>query len=283
MVSPPTPGSSQPAKPFQALDIVKRLRARGHLGGTIQQHRAIWRLRLPWSRVLGSVALAMVLSALMLWLRPWIALAWGTEMVWWMRALDLPGRFEIMDSGAEGLLALPVPLINVQLRAHDAGGALWQGLGVGLLWWCMGWLPDEAKPVAFFVRLAALVHGAAVLFFVFWPASFVHSLNAHVSSGLRQAWYLMLLTPWVHLATYYLFPFAMWQRGLLSLLTMLFLFVLTPLQYALHTALIARFGLIAMPLLHLLFGVMLAIIGFVALYGWAMGWRGPGQVPDAAR
>jgi hypothetical protein len=27
-----------------------------------------------------------------------------------------------------------------------------------------------------------------------------------------------------------------------------------------------------MPLLHLLFGVMVAIIGFVALYGWAMGW-----------
>jgi len=265
-------------RPLPSFDTVRRLRARGHLGGTIPQHRAIWSLRLPMGRLVGGLVLAAVLSSSLLWLRPWIALVWNTELLWWLHALALPGRFEAADAVAQGLLRLPVPSIDLQLPAYDAGAALSQGVAVVVVWWCMGWLPDAAKPVAFFVRLAALVHGAAVLFFIFWPASFTHTVQTHVGSGMRQAWYLMLLTPWIHLATYYLFPFAPWQRGLLSLLTLLFLFVFTPLQYALHVALVEQLGLIVMPVLHLLFGVMMVIIGFVALYGWAMGWRGHGQV-----
>jgi hypothetical protein len=251
--------------------------------GRALQHRAIRSLHLPVGRLVGCVLLALLLTGLVLALRPWIALAWETELLWWARALGLPGQFEPAEGAMPGVLSLPLPTLGLTLPAYNAGAAMSQGLGVFVVWWCMGWLPDAAKPVAFFVRLAALIHGFAVFFFLFWPASFSHSVQTHVGSGMRQAWYLMLLTPAIHLATYYLFPFAMWQRGLLSLLTLLFVFVFTPLQYALHLALVERLGLIVMPVLHLLFGVMMVIIGFVALYGWAMGWRSREVVRHALR
>lgn len=236
----------------------------------------MWRLQLPLLRLWVGLGLAVGLTWLALLARPWVAQAWASAMVWWLQALELPGQFEVQGRGGDSLLSLAVPYIDVQLDDPGSWMSLWHGLIALAVWWAAGRMSDAAKPVAYLLRFAVLVHGAAVLFFMCWPASFPHSVALHISSGLRQAWHLMLLAPWIHLATYYLFPFAVWQRVLLTLLTWGFLFVLTPLQYALHVALVHQMGMLILPLLHLLFGVMLAIIGFVALYGWAMSWKSAG-------
>ncbi len=254
-----------------------RLSVRGHLGGTIARHRAIWRQTLPMQRVLQSVVLAGAFSALLLCLRPWLEAAWTDTLFWWMHALALPGRFLPGDPSQGGGLGLVVPIIAPELPLSDPWSPMRHGAVVLLLWWCSGWFSDAAKPLAFFIRLGALVHGASVLFFMFWPASFTHTVTSHVASGLRQAWYLMLATPWIHLLTYYLFPFAAWQRVVLTVTTLAFLALLTPLQYAAHAALAQMSGLILLPLLNLVFGVMLPVVGVVALYGWGMGWPNRGM------
>jgi hypothetical protein len=264
------------SKPPTPLESILLLRKRGHLGGAIPQHRAISRLHLPLQRLWIGVALAIALTLLLVWLRPWVAQAWAVEIVWWMQALELLGHFDALGRGGDGVLALAVPFIEVQQVSPDGWVPVWHGLVALCVWWATGRMSDAAKPVAYLLRFAVMIHGAAVVFFIFWPASFPHSVDLHTGSGLRQAWHLMLLAPWIHLATYYLFPFAFWQRCWLTVLTWIFLFVLTPLQYSLHVALVQHMGLVVMPLLHLLFGVMLDIIGFVALYGWAMGWSRPG-------
>lgn len=259
-----------------AQDRVRRLRRRGHLGGTIAQHRAIWRRTLPWARVAQSLVLALLFNAVLLWLRPWIERVWSGEVLWWMRALALPGRFVPGDadrSSLLGLFGLVVPVVAPEMRLPDPWTPMRHGTVAVLLWVCSGWLSDAAKPLAFFVRLGVLVHAASVLFFMFWPASFTHTVASHVASGLRQTWYLMLALPWIHLLTYYPFPFVLWQRMALTLVTLVFLAVLTPLQYALHAALAQMSGLILLPLLNLVFGAMLPVVGVVALYGWGMGWR----------
>ena len=259
-------------RPLHPRDRLQRLRRLGHLGGTIEQHRAIWRRSLPPARVAQSLVLALLFTAALLWLRPWVAAAWSAEILWWMRALVLPGEFLPGQPVGPGWIALTVPFVAPRLPEPDAWMPVRHGAVVLLLWTASGWLPDAAKPMAFFVRLGLLVHAASVAFFLCWPASFTHTVASHVGSGLRQTWYLMLAIPWVHLLTYYLFPFALWQRVALTALTLLFLVVLAPLQYALHAALVQRAGLIVMPVLNLLFGVMLSVVGVVALYGWGMGW-----------
>ncbi|KQP13104.1 hypothetical protein [Pseudorhodoferax sp. Leaf267] len=262
-------------KPSSTAEIVQRLRARGHRGGNIAQHRAIWRLPLPMGRVVAGCALALAFSTALMLLRPWVGMAWGDEVLWWLRALALRGQFVPGSADQVGWFGLVVPVVIPEMPVPDANTPLKHGAVLVLLWWCTGWLSDAAKPLAFFVRLGVLVHGASVLFFMFWSASFTHTVAGHVASGLRQTWYLMLATPWIHLMTYYLFPFAHWQRAALTAATLLFLFVLTPLQYALHVALASMSGLILLPLLNLMFGVMLPVVGVVALYGWGMAWAAP--------
>lgn len=260
-------------KPSIAPELLRSLRRRGHLGGTIAQHRAIWHQTLPRRRLVQGIALALGFATLLLLARHWIAQVWSDVLLWWLHALELPGHFAPGDARASGWFGLTAPVVAVELPAPDAWQPLRHGALLLLLCWCSGWLPDLAKPLAFLLRLGVLVHGAAVAFFMFWSASFAHALGSHVVSGLRQAWYLMLALPWIHLLTYYLFPFAAWQRAALTALSLAWLFVLTPLQYALHAALVHEAGLILLPLLNLLFGVTLPVVGIVALYGWAMGWR----------
>lgn len=226
----------------------------------------------------AGVLIALAFTLGLAWLQPWIAVLWGRQLVWWMQALPLPGQFEAALPGPRDLFSLSVPLIDIQLRNIGPLAPAGHALVVILLWVLAGCLPDGAKPGAFLLRLGALIHGASALYFQLWPASFPHSLISHTGAGLRQGWALMLLTPWLHLGTYYLLPFVVWQRMALTALTLLFLFVLPPLQYATHAALLYQFGLIVMPLLHLLFGVMLQILGIVALYGWGMSWYDPARM-----
>ncbi len=257
------------------------LRHRGHRGGEIPTHRALWRLPLPRRRMAGGVLLALAFTALLAALQPGLAALWSREMQAWMQALALPGHFvpAVPDAAGGSLVSLPVPWIELPVRELPRAAIAAHGLAVLLLWVLAGRLPDAAKPAAFVLRFAALLHGSAVLFFLGWPACFPHGVAAHVSGGLRQSWVLMLVAPWLHLATYYVFPFPVWQRVALTALTLLFIAVLAPLQYASHLALLHLAGPILMPLLYLLFGLMVPVLGLVALYGWAMSWSAP--LPEA--
>ncbi len=254
-----------------------RGRLRGHRGGAILPHRSIWSLQLPRHRLAVGVLIALGFTGLLALAQPMLASAWGRQMVWWMQALGLPGQFAQPDLAGLDLFSLPVPLIDVALPDLGWVDLAAHALGCVVLWVLAGWLPDSAKPGAYLLRFAVLIHSASVLYFALWPASFPHSLISHVGGGLRQAWTLLLLTPWLHLCTYYLFPFALWQRPALTAVTLLYLALLAPLQYASHAALLVLMGPVVMPLLQLLFGVMVPILGLVALYGWGMSWHDPSR------
>lgn len=258
----------------------RRLHLRGHRGGAIGQHRSIRSLRLPLHRVAQGVVIALGFSLLLLLAQEAVALAWGHSLVWWMQALRIPGQYAPPPLDSLGLFSMPVAVVDVQLAGNSPQALTGHGLAALALWIVAGWLPDAARPGAYVLRFAVLIHAASVLFFAFWPASFAHSAARHVGGGLRQIWALMLFTPWLHLATFHLFPFRAWQRLALTTVSLAYLVVLGPLLYASHAALLAALGLVVMPLLHLLFGVMVPILGLVALYGWGMGWHDPARPGD---
>ena len=81
-------------RPTVAAVDFDRLSRRGHRGGEIRPHRSLDSLRLPPQRLLGGAALALTLTLLLLWARPWIAAAWSGELGWWLQALEIPARFE---------------------------------------------------------------------------------------------------------------------------------------------------------------------------------------------
>ena len=265
-----------------------RERQRGHRGGAILQHRSIWRLHLPRQRLAVGLLIALGYTGLLALLQAPLAAFWDWQMLAWLQGLDLTGPvlaadLAMADPVALRLFSLPVP--QVDLAMSDVGniGLAAHALACVVLWVAAGWLPDSAKPGAYVLRFAVLIHAASVLYFSLWPGSFSHSLGGHVSAGLRQSWLLLLLTPWLHLCTHYLFPFPLWQRLALTGVTLLYLALLAPLQYTTHAVLLVLAGPVLMPLLHLLFGVMVPILGLVALYGWGMSWHDPLGKPEARR
>ncbi|WP_310463037.1 hypothetical protein [Sphaerotilus sp.] len=268
--------SARPARPdFQHSvlhAVLGELTPRGARGGRVQMHRSIWGLHLPPNRLAGSVLLALALTALLVLLRQSIATLWSTELLWWLTRMELSGRFSAITEHGNLPFQVATPVITLFVSAPLTTTLMFNGIGVVAVWWLSGMLPDVARPGCYLLRFAAIIHGAAVLFFWIWPASFPHSVNEHIGNGLQQCWALMLLAPWIHLCTYYLFAVTWGQRIALTALTWAYLFLLAPLLMAVHALALHAWGLLAMPLLHLLFGVMVAIIGFVALYGWAMGW-----------
>ena len=255
---------------------LERLRRTGHRGNLIPPHRAFHRLHLSKRRLAVGAVFALLCTAALLALRTTISACWGDVLTWWLQAMTLPGLVITAAPADNGWLALAVPRAEVPALPPQAGLPLLHAGLIAGCWWLAGRLPDAAMPWAYLLRFAMLIQGVALLFFWLWPASFLHSVSEHTANGLRQTWALMLLTPWLHLGTYYLFPFPAWHSLMFTLLTLAYLLVLAPLQYALHAALLVHLGLVVMPLLYLLFGVMLDILGFVALYAWAMSWHQPG-------
>lgn len=255
--------------------LLGELGRRGHRGGRILPHRSIWGLQLPPGRLWQSSALALGLTLLLVLAREAIGLAWSSELLWWMQQMALPGRYQLgAAASAQGGMPWQIAVPQVQLSLTpplDATLAANAG-AVALLWWAAAKLPDAFRPGMYLLRLCVLIHGCAVAFFWLWPASFPHSVEEHLANGLQQCWSLMLLAPWIHLGTFYLFSVGWRQRVALTAMTWAYLFVLAPLLYALHALVISACGLLAMPLLHLMGGVIVVIVGFVALYGWAMSW-----------
>ncbi len=273
------PGQTAPARGDRA-------RQRGHRGGAILQHRSIWRLQLPLHRLALGLLIALGYSALLALLQAPLVAFWHAQMLAWLQGLDLAGPLPAVDlaalEAAESGWFSP-PRLALDLAMSDLGpvGLAAHALACVVLWTGAGWLPDSGKPGAYVLRFGVLIHAASVLYFSLWPGSFGHSLDGHVNAGLRQTWMLMLLTPWLHLCTYYPFPFAWWQRLALTGVTLLYLLLLAPLQYTTHAVLLVATGPVLMPLLHLLFGVMVPILGLVALYGWGMSWHDPQREPGA--
>jgi hypothetical protein len=239
--------------------------------------------RLPRAHLTGGVFKARLTLGLLMaagftgvlwWLQNTIARAWSAQLWWWLRALDLVVANPSAPAvpAANHLWALPVPALDLMPPDMGLPSLLVHALAALVVWVVAGWWPERARPLALWVRCAALLHGGAVIYFFFWPASFAHSVADHVFSLLRLGWWLLLLTPWLHVAIYHLFPFALWQRLGLTALSLLYLLLATPLQAASHAALLHLAGPVAMPLLHLMLGVVWPVMALVALYAWAMSW-----------
>ena len=269
------PASTSPSSAQRVALLLDRMSRTGHRGNLIPTHRAIARLRLPGWRLLRGAFVALVFTALLIWLQPVVTAGWNTTIVWWLHAMNLPVLAAGDAPAAGDWLNLPQPGFDVAAHLPAPEALLAHGLLVAVVWWLAGRLPDAGKPACYFMRFAALMHGSSLLFFAVWPGGFAHTVAEHVESGLRQAWALMLLAPWIHLLTYAVFPFPAVHTPLLTTLTLVYLGLLTPLQYALHTAILHHVGVVLMPLLYMQFGAVAGIVGFVALYGWAMTWRLP--------
>ena len=249
-----------------------RVRSTGAQGGRIDPHRAIATLHLGTSDVIGAVLLTALATALYAALLGALGRGWSALFVWLARPLGLGAVGQRVTTIASRV-QLAVPYFTAEARTP--GWSAWwitlvvSAVAVVLTLRMRGrWLP-----LAYAVRFAVVVQSTALAFFAIAPARFPYDVGGYVSGMLLVGAMLIGLVPVVLGLTYYLIDVSWSRKVALTVLVMVHLAVLVPLQYALQSVVIVHASLIVMPLCFIMFGLLPEIMVFIGLYGWGMSWR----------
>lgn len=236
-------------------------------------HRSLAKLRFPGSRWLHVTLLPAVLSA-----GVWIASdelvqAWAWLLNRGMALLGLNGVIQALPTHRLRWESPAMVLADIPAAAPSSEQLIAGGLITATLLVLSFLVSAERVPTRYLLRALMLCHGSAVVFFGLFSARLPYSLDDHVAAGLTMAWMFMLLIPWMHAASFYVFGFGIWRKLALTLLTLAHLALFVPAQYLFHIALVQTYSLLQLPLLYLLAGVLLDVFVFISLYAWAMSWQ----------
>ncbi len=270
-------GSEPQITPDPGDAIFDALRHRGFRGTPILQHRALsWQRVNPLTIVL-AVAVALCTDLGLIALADSLSTAWHGILEFWLTPLvgvDVVGRVprQILPGWS---MALP----DVALRAGAPSGLQWLIALLAGIAMVLGSLlmPFHARPLAYLLRLVALIQFSANAYFYVAPGLFPYSLRDHVTTLFSGTFVLMLLVPWILALTYFPFDTRWAKKIALLVLCLLFFAVFAPVWLALHAWLIHSASLVVQPTLYLIFGYPVEIFAFVCLYGWGMSWAAPSR------
>jgi len=128
-------------------------------------------------------------------------------------------------------------------------------------------------PVIYLLRAFAFIQTCALVYFAITPASFPYTVADYQSGMLLAGLFVISLVPVLLGATFFIFDFGLPKKLFLTVITMLHLSLLIPMQYLLHVYLIQKYSMLFMPILFFFFGLPLDIFVFIAFYAWGMSWR----------
>ena len=231
--------------------------------------------RLTPSRVLSMVVVPILLSSIVaLGLRP-LGSIWRLMLEWIVPRLGLPGEVGFASVSLGSLLTFYMPHVTTHAPLPGVwhywvvGGACAVVLVVSLV------LPPRFTPLKYFLRFATLVQLTTFLYFAIRPHGFPYALPQYTLGFLEAGCALLVLIPLVLGLTYFPFDIALWRKVALTVMAVLHVAILLPLQVALHAYVVFHLSLLALPALFFIWGLLLEVFVFVAFYGWGMSW------PDA--
>jgi hypothetical protein len=253
--------------------MVARWRTEGSQGQTIGLHRSMLRHVFPYRRLLSVLLLPLLLTLTILLVHRSIFTGWNAIFSWAIQLTESPAQLSWTRS--LGGLRLGVDFIWLEMDAGAPSQLQWWGCALTTLVLSLVslMLPMRWLPVAYLLRMYAVVIAASLLYFSWMPNSFTHSLPDHVATLLLLILLLALLAPWVFALTFNILGFSLAQKTLLSVLGVGFLLLFAPLHAFSHALLLHHGSLLYQPMLFLLLGVFPPMMVLVALYAWAMTWR----------
>jgi hypothetical protein len=200
-----------------------------------------------------------------------IALAW----------LHLPTNVGVYRVSIARVLTIPVPY--PMLEAPWPASWHWLAVsGATLAALVLSFaLPARLLPLRYLLRFGAMVQTVSLVWFWFGEPPFRYPLPYYLAGFLTVGLAVLALVPVVLGFVFYVFDHSLPRQVGLTLLVLGHLAVLLPLQVLLHGTLAYQFSALVQPTLFFLFGLLLQVLVFVALYGWAMSWRGT-ELPQAA-
>lgn len=229
------------------------------------------RLAFPLGRWIDVLVIPALLTIGFCWAWPWVASLWRRIIGFWSETLG----GEILLQADKALLP---GLGSVPFAHTDAA------LPTPMQWLCgmvitlvllfgTRWLKGRAMPLAYGLRLIALIQASAQLYFYLWPASFPYEAGKSIASLTQASMLVVVITPWLYALIYNVLDFGLVRKLLLSAMAMAYLTVLIPIQYTLAAVSLFHFSMLWYPLIFLLGSIFVQFGALVALYAWAMSWR----------
>jgi hypothetical protein len=126
-------------------------------------------------------------------------------------------------------------------------------------------------PVTYLLRAVLLIQITALVYFLFFAASFPHSPDSYMEGLVTYQIALISAVPILFGLTYYVFKFGLIKKIALTVLTMAHLSLFLPLQILLQ-AIVLQKSVLFMPMLYIVFGLPLDIFMILAFYSWGMNW-----------
>lgn len=256
--------------PAQLRQRVEALRNTGHFGEIISPHRALLTLPLRRNELIPAILLALAVLVVYVLLLHQVAAGWSVILQW---CLDLFG-YDKIRLGTFGFSVAGYDIYTpyVQLGAAVPDAEQWK-TGVILIAAVLIvslFLPDRLKPLAYLMRALALIHAIAVAYFSYWPDLYPYSLAGYHALMMLAGMAFIAVVPVVYGLTYFIFDVSLVNKLALTVASMLYLFIVIPLQYFAHAYLIHEYSLMYMPVLFLMFGVMIDVFLLIAFYAWMM-------------
>jgi hypothetical protein len=266
----PRPRVQPPILPEKLAEF----RRRGAAGGVIAPHRAFLRVALSGTEKTIAGVFPVFLSALWLGAHVWITRLWSFILEYGRVSLGLDGRTVVAMYDWGAWLHIGIPFLAVPAPAPTReiwviGAAATVVLFVGSFF-----LAERLTPVAYGIRALSLVQLSAQAFFAFASGRFPYGLADYTLSGMAAGYTMIAALPLLFGLIYFIFEFRFYAKVMLTVTAMVHLTLLLPLQYLMHSYLIARLSLLVMPVLFIFFGLSLEVMVFIALYSWGMSWKG---------
>jgi len=245
---------------------------RGYRGWLIHPHRALRHSPCPRTRLASAIVLALGLFLLWYALLGPVAVVWREMMEFCRAALGMSG-YTTMVPYQLGPFHFDIPYMHFG-AAFPRNIHWWGGMVVmAVLIFSSFLIRRRYLPLVYFLRVTALFHGTAQLYFAVWQYQFPYRAAGYVHGLLIASLMFIAIIPIVLGFTYFLFDFPWRHKLRLSLLMMLHMTVLVPLQYFLHGWALHHLTLLYMPLLFFIFGLPANVMMFIALFGWGFSWE----------
>jgi len=255
------------------LDLEERS---GFRGGFISNHRAL--LSSPLDRPKLLQALALMAAFVVIWylLLPIVSWFWGTTMLTAAETLKLVGAVNRPEHYTlAGILSFDVPALYVPAGLPPRW--VWElGAGLAAVLLAISFvLPGRYLPLAYVLRLVALLQAAAEIYFALWPNDFPYTSGGYIHTMLLASVVFIWLVPVVLGLTYYLFDFTLTQKLVLTGIVMSHQVVMVPLQYVVHALVLYHLSLLFLPVLFFGLSLPLNVLVLMAFYGWGFSWPSP--------
>jgi len=250
---------------------ILKFRHLGNKGTRIPMHRSMRRTKLSWLTII-SIILLPVFFDVMIWnYLGVITDLWADILNFCMNKLGLNGQISYSTQEFFGkTIYIPFPDLPISLPLERS---IWLNIIVSLSILLLSvFIPKNYLPAAYILRAILIIQISASVYFMINPETTPYNMQNYISGMLLLGIYLIFIIAPVLALIYYIFNFSLWQKLILTLMTIAYFILLLPFQYMLHAVIISSGSLLFMPVLYLFFGPLLDTLLFVGFYSWAMSW-----------